>query len=252
MLYSCEEADWAQRHFGGANMSDVRRVHRLVKVGQAMAENPGATIPELCETPYDVKAAYLLFKHPEATPENLQAGHRKLVRARLRGEGVWLLIEDTSELSWVTKRPIPGLGPVGSSAKNVLGFLLHSVLAVRWEHEGRLEHYARPALEVVGLAEQLYEVRKPIPDHETGNGSRERWDRERESHVWSTCSKHLGPAPEGVRWVRVCDRGADIYEFLLECLELGHGFVVRAAQDRVLAVVCSTRPGRSMPGASSS
>lgn len=235
MLYSCEEADWSQRQFGGANLSDVRRVHRLVKVGQAMAENPGASIPELCQSPYDVKATYQLFKHPESTPENLQAGHRKLVRTRIREQGVWLLVEDTSELSWVTKRPIPGLGPVGSGAKNVQGFLLHSVLAVRWAVEGGVSDYARPALEVVGLADQLYEVRKPIPEHETGNGSRERMNRERESHLWTTCSKHLGPAPEGVCWVRVCDRAADIYEFMIECRHLGHGFVVRAAQDRVLS-----------------
>lgn len=232
MFYSCEEADWARRQFSGANMSDVRRIHRVVKVGRAMAESPGATIPELCETPYDVKATYTLFKHPEATPENLQSGHRKLVRTRLREQGVWLLVEDTSEFTWVTKRQIPGLGPVGNGDERAQGFLLHSVLAVRWD--GCPGGFSRPALEVVGLADQLYEVRKPIPAHETGHGTWERLNRERESHLWGTCTKHLGPAPEGVRWVRVCDRAADIYEFLIACLELGHGFVVRASQDRAL------------------
>jgi hypothetical protein len=38
-----------------------------------------------------------------------------------------------------------------------------------------------------------------------------------------------------VRWVRICDRGADVYEFLEECSAAGHGYVVRAAQDRTLA-----------------
>jgi hypothetical protein len=41
----------------------------------------------------------------------------------------------------------------------------------------------------------------------------------------------------GGRWVRVCDREADIYEFLQECQQAGHGFVVRAAQDRRLTAV---------------
>jgi hypothetical protein len=59
-------------------------------------------------------------------------------------------------------------------------------------------------------------------------------NRERESRLWTDASAHLGDAPEGVRWVRVCDRGADIYEFLVDCFERGHGFVVRANQDRVL------------------
>src|SRR3954451_3225418 len=44
------------------------------------------------------------------------------------------------------------------------------------------------------------------------------------------------PAPGGgdVRWVRVADREADIYEYLVQCREMGHGFVVRVMQDRVV------------------
>jgi hypothetical protein len=34
--------------------------------------------------------------------------------------------------------------------------------------------------------------------------------------------------------VRVADREADIYEFLSQCRCLGHGFLVRVMQDRVL------------------
>ena len=45
----------------------------------------------------------------------------------------------------------------------------------------------------------------------------------------------IGHAPEGVRWVRVADREADIYEYLVSCQELGHGFVIRAAKDRALS-----------------
>jgi hypothetical protein len=37
-----------------------------------------------------------------------------------------------------------------------------------------------------------------------------------------------------VRWEEVCDRGADIYEFLAACRQRHHGFTVRAAQDRAL------------------
>jgi hypothetical protein len=35
--------------------------------------------------------------------------------------------------------------------------------------------------------------------------------------------------------VRVCDRGADLSEFLEDCSAAGHGYVVRAAQNRALA-----------------
>ena len=33
----------------------------------------------------------------------------------------------------------------------------------------------------------------------------------------------------------MADREADIYEYLVSCQELGHGFVIRAAKDRALS-----------------
>jgi hypothetical protein len=35
--------------------------------------------------------------------------------------------------------------------------------------------------------------------------------------------------------MRVADRAADIYEYLVSCQELGHGVVIRAAKDRALS-----------------
>jgi hypothetical protein len=78
-------------------------------------------------------------------------------------------------------------------------------------------------------------VRQPRPAAEKRRDSKARQLRPRESHLWSTQTRRIGPAPSGVRWEHVCDRGADIYEFLSECRKLGHGFIVRAGQDRVLA-----------------
>jgi hypothetical protein len=45
----------------------------------------------------------------------------------------------------------------------------------------------------------------------------------------------VGRIPQGVQWIRVDDRQADIYEYLLSCQELEHGFVIRAAKDRALS-----------------
>lgn len=80
---------------------------------------------------YDIKAAYNFFRRSEATPENLQLAHRELVMEQLQFPGRYLLLEDTSELSWSGNEPIPGLGPVGNGAAGLQGFHLHSVLAVR-------------------------------------------------------------------------------------------------------------------------
>ncbi|MBI3302392.1 MAG: VCBS repeat-containing protein [Deltaproteobacteria bacterium] len=81
---------------------------------------------------YWVKAAYTLFRRPGATPDTLQASHREAVRAELQQAGRYLLLEDTTEMSWSGQQPIVGLGPIGSGDRRAQGFLLHSVLAVRW------------------------------------------------------------------------------------------------------------------------
>lgn len=227
----CEEArEWCQQQFQGVMFSDKRRVKRVERIASALAENPGNSIPQLFERPYDVKAAYNLFNHPEATPESLQSGHREEVNRRLREAPTTLLLEDTTELAWATQEEIKGLGPVGSGVSWVQGFLLHSVLAVRWSGELASR---RPPLEILGLADQQYYIRKSVPDGDT-----KKWrgmqTRQMESNLWEWAGEKLGKAPEKGHWIRICDRGADIYEFLQGCQSLGHGFVVRAAYDRGL------------------
>lgn len=103
-------------------------------MAQAFAENPGQSIPQLFAHPYDVKAAYSFFDRPETDPERLQIGHGELVHERLSNEpGTYLLVEDGSETSFSgMNKPIEGLGFIGNAREGLQGFLLHSVLAVRW------------------------------------------------------------------------------------------------------------------------
>ena len=110
-----EPQRWAEEQFAGAKLTDIRRVARVKTIAAAMAVHPGQSIPKLCRSPYAVKATYNLFKHAEATPENIQSGHRALVLEAMRQPGVYLLLEDTTELSWSGKQAIAGLGPIGTS-----------------------------------------------------------------------------------------------------------------------------------------
>lgn len=234
MRISREILAWSEHEFGSIDLGDKRRERRVKTVASAFASRPGASIPRSFETAYDVKAAYNLFHHPTVTPESLQSGHRSLVLESLAEPVVTLLLEDTSEIAWETGRRIEGLGPTGKGGGSWdQGFHLHTVLAVRWNGKGETAA-KRPPVEVLGIADQQYYVRKPIPVGEDGNGSRHRMRRERESRLWDLAGRHIGPAPAGATWVRVCDRAADIYEFLVSCVELGHSFVVRASQNRAL------------------
>jgi Transposase DNA-binding/Transposase Tn5 dimerisation domain len=234
-LANLQAPDWADQFFTTAPLGDVRRSQRAAQLAAAMAARPGLSIPALFDTAYDVKAAYTLLDRPEATPDALQQPHRRAVTERMATPGeTFLILEDTSEPTWSGNLPVAGLGPIGRGSEGLQGFLLHSGLAVAWPRMAAGQT-RRPPVEVVGLADQIYHVRKPRPAGETRAMRYARLGRERESQLWETVGRRLGAAPDGVRWERVCDRGADIYEFIVQCMALRHGFVIRAAQDRAVA-----------------
>ena len=163
-------------------MSDERRVDRVVTIAEAMAVNAGKTIPQMFSTTYDVKATYELFKHGEATVENLQSGHREKVLAELSNEGVYLLVEDTMAMSWSGPDPIAGLGALGDGQEGQQGFYVHTVLGLRWHAELICqEDQKRPPVEILGIAHQHYYVRQSKSKQEKEESSYQRKRRERES-----------------------------------------------------------------------
>lgn len=227
---------WAEDNFGAAHLSDERRVDRVVTIGEAMASNPGKTIPQMFASSYEVKAAYNLFKQEEATPENLQAGHREKVCLAMTEAGVYLLVEDTTAMSWSGKEPITGLGPIGGATTGLQGFFLHSVLAMRWQLESfNKENLKRPPIEILGISHQKFFVRKSKSETAQKKTGFKPKQRARESQRWEDSVRELGESAAGVRYVHIADREADIYEYLFACQQQGHGYVVRAAQNRALA-----------------
>jgi hypothetical protein len=228
-----DAATWAHRQFNRSGLGDKRLRKRLVTIATAMAEAPGRSITGLFKHRRDSKAAYQLFNHEDATPENVQRSHRDQVRWQLAEAGTYLLLEDTTEVTWANATERPGLGI--TSAKRQQGFLLHSVLAVAWDQEAQLADLAhRGPLKVLGLADQQFHIRQPIPSGERNSDSLKRQARWLESRLWTEAGANIGEAPPQSRWIMVCDRGADIYEFLQDCRSRQHHYVVRAAQDRVL------------------
>ena len=225
---------WAELNFGDLDLGHAKRNERAIATAAAFAANPGKSIPQTFGNWYQTKETYKFFANSEITPDDLQARHRELTMERLNQPGIYLVVEDTTEPSWNGKKKRPGLGPVGDGKSTKQGFQLHSSLAVRWpdsfepDAKGR-----RPPVEVIGIADQQSVVREAAPAGET---RKQRLSRARESEVWEVATTRIGTAPDNpsIRWIRVCDRGADIYEFIISCLDEGHGYVVRAAQDRVL------------------
>lgn len=235
----CDAQQWARTQFGSIQLGDVRRQRRVCTLVAGWACQPGASIPQLgAGIAYASKAAYHLLGQPEAKPEVLQSAHRQAVAGYMQQAGTYLLVEDTTQLRWsYSTRPRPGLGPVAATKTGEQGVLLHSLVAARWPGSPTSLSAPRPAVALLGLLDQQYYVRQPVPEAERAHphgGSWPRQGRPRESALWTQSLRHVGIPPAASRWVVVADRGADIYEHLLTCQQRGLGFVVRACQNRGL------------------
>ena len=223
---------WSEQEFLGSSFSDERMSRRAVAIGSAMARHPGSGLGQMFDRVSEVRAAYRFVNHAEATPDTIQYGHRERVLSEM-GTGCHLLLEDTSEILCSRGEELEGLGPIGGSRTRKIGFLLHTTLAVRWDGIG--EGVRRRAVVVVGIADQSYRIREPQPGRGPDRGSRRRQVGSGvESGVWEQTSRRLGHPPPGARWIKVGDRGADIYDHLMSCRANGQDFVIRAQADRVI------------------
>ncbi|MFN0119618.1 MAG: IS4 family transposase [Blastocatellia bacterium] len=229
--------DWATEHFGGAEFTDVRRVERARFIAEGMAASPGASFTQMFAHPYDIKATYEFLKNPDVTPDNLLAGHWDRTRDALNAPGRFLLLEDTSEIRCSDDgNDILGLGPIGPGKGGNVGFHLHSTLAVLWPEKPDTAPPRRPHVEIIGLADQQSHVR--TPREQKGHASLRRTlpAEKLESSLWEKASQRIGRAPDrpDTIWIKVGDRGADIYDHLIECGKQNHRHITRAAKDRIL------------------
>jgi len=204
---------WAEKQFGSCQLGDVRRTRRAVKVAAQMASHPDGSTPDQIERWGDLKAAYRLFDQEDVTFETLVAPHWEHTRGM--AHGVCLLINDTMETDFGIHRHVEGLGPTGDGRGR--GFMLHSSLMVQADTR-----------EVVGLAQQELFYRRPRG--RAKENSYRRTQRARESEVWGRVIDRVGPAPKDVKYVHVCDRGADNIEVFCHCRQQQSGWIIRATQ----------------------
>ena len=226
---------WAQENFGGLDLGDERRNARVVAIAQMMAKSPGKSIPAMSASEYEMKAVYRLVGRSEVTPDRLQMTHCSRTKQAMHDTAsTFLVLQDTTTISFSGRAAIAELGPVGNARDGLEGFLIHTALAVRWSDGEVNPSCRRRAVEIVGLADQQIFTRTARPAGEKGSDKSKRLRRPRESQIWGWATERCSRAPQGCDWVRVCDAEADIQPFLVECLEYNHSFVVRACQNRGL------------------
>jgi hypothetical protein len=213
MALAMEISKWAEQQFGTCELGDRRRTKRVVKLAAQAAAMPDASTPKQTESWSDCKAAYRLFAEEDVTFEAVTAPH--CAQTRAVPAGTWLVINDTTEVNFGYDRQLTGVGRVGSAQAR--GFYLHTALIVSADSE-----------ELVGVAGQdLYA--RPLKKVQRVSSLR-RKQLKRETDMWGRVIDRVGPAPDGARFIHVCDRGADNFEVYCHLRQQRAGWVIRAAQ----------------------
>ena len=212
-----EPEAWAEQEFGECKLGDLRRNKRMIKLAVQTAARPDEGTPDQTETWGDCKAAYRLFHADDVTFAAIIEPHCRHTREACRPGDVKLILNDTTELNYTSHRAATGLGSVGCGGKQQ-GFFIHSGLMVD-AHS--------PAIDGLAGQDLFY---RPTPKSKRGAKNTRRRDPNRETAVWGRLIDRIGSPPPGVKWLHVCDRGADDYEVLLRALGQGCGFVIRAAK----------------------
>jgi hypothetical protein len=127
-------------------LDDVRLERRLVEVAACLREHPRGVLTQSMAEPSELKRAYRLFGNAKVTHGAIIAPHVTLTRGQCREAGNYLIIEDTTDLSFTHRGAIPGMGPL--TKKTSQGILAHTSLAVRIAYWDKTH---KPAVEIVGL-----------------------------------------------------------------------------------------------------
>lgn len=100
-------ATWAAQEFGGAALGDRRRMARLARSAELLAEYPGRAISASAwSDTAAVDGHYRLIEQSAdsaVTPANILAPHRERSLQRMRGRRLVLCLQDGSDLNFSTR-----------------------------------------------------------------------------------------------------------------------------------------------------
>ncbi|AWB66159.1 hypothetical protein C2869_16560 [Saccharobesus litoralis] len=226
-MFNSTTEEWANSIFGNAELGDSRRTDRLVKFTTDMANHAGNSVVSASEYPASVEAAYRLIRNHAVRPEHIALSGFKFTDTIVKERPLVLAIQDTTGLSY-RHSICDKLGNASSakkSAKNPQGrsLFVHSTLMMDADSE-----------QILGLGNQYYWFREQ-KNSEKKEVLQQRPIEEKESYKWQqnieTLSARMGSLSNVID---VCDREADIYEYLDYQKQQGNRFLVRAKENRKL------------------
>ena len=222
-MFELDPKQWAQATFGDCALGDRRRTKRLVDYAAREAESGARSTSRACAgDAAAAEGAYRLMRNENVDPGAIAEGGFQATVEAARECGVVLAIEDSTTLGF-EHSAAEELGDLGGpGGTNSRGFWVHSVLLVDGDTEM-----------TVGLVHQQRWVRDP--DERRGSKVLRKPTDAKESEKWQFASECVGERMGDLmlRTISVCDREADIYEYIAFKVESGQRFIVRSCNDRV-------------------
>ena len=222
-MTSRSDGVWIQDELAKADFGDLRLNKRFQVLAAELASKPSQPINQASTDWAATKAAYRFFKNSKATPEKILSPHVESTQLRAASYERIIVVQDTSVLDFTRHPKTTGLGSIGKTANGFepQGLLLHSALAFSekglplgllyqrvWprNHKKEKNRYLRTLIPVAN----------------------------KESFKWFLGLRELLKKKNKNEVIMVCDREADIYELLEECLTEGVDFVIRVKHARML------------------
>ena len=208
--------EFTRSDFGGR-----RLFLRLLVVAQHLAKYPSAPLNQASEVWKKTKAMYRFFDNKKVGADLIRSSHVNKTVQRIEGHtGYVLCAQDTSYLNFSHMSESNDLGPIGILHKGCMGLVMHSALACT-EHSVPL-----------GILSQNIWAR----DVKSYGKSKQRQKlsiEEKESYKWlKSLQDYSNRFKDNKKFITVCDREADIYEFFIEAQKLEANLLVRACYDR--------------------
>lgn len=212
--------EWAKQTFGKCDLGDNRRLQRLIDFAGRQADRPDGSVAQVCQGDDAAQeGAYRFLRNRAVQPGDIEKGVYTRTVQIMKEDSVYLAIQDSTSVTFKHSVGIE-LKEQGSPT----GFMVHTTLLV--DAESRIP---------IGLVDQERWIRK---EKSLRPGKRTRSKREyqnKESFKWESACKRTRKRVGSMKSiVTVCDREADVYEFLKYQIEQKQRFVVRASHDRYL------------------
>lgn len=228
---------WAEQQFGSCDLGDVRRTLRLVHYASRQAAQPQASTHVVCAGDDAIaEGTYRWIRNSAIDPKAVEEGPFQATAQACKDRELVLAIQDTTTLTF-SHAVADELGSIGEiGGHEVAGILVHSTLMLDAQSRAPLglidqQRWCRP-FAAAASKPRRQKVVQPSPKRRYQDKESAKWEQSTER----MCSR-LGDTSNVVT---VCDREADIFDYIIYLLDHNQRFVIRAAQDRCLL----TRKGR--------